>query len=141
MKVYFACSLTGGRQDQPVYQAIVEALLADGHQVPTAALAEPEALANESARTPDEVYRRDTAWIESCDALVAEVSAPSHGVGYEVGYALQQGMPVLCCYRQGVKVSKMILGNPDPHLRVKAYQDAQEAVKAVRGFLAEIVSG
>ncbi len=33
MNIYFACSITGGRDFEPVYQAIVAALLADGHTV------------------------------------------------------------------------------------------------------------
>ena len=40
MNIYFSCSLTGGRADQPIYAALVEALLAEGHSVPTAALAQ-----------------------------------------------------------------------------------------------------
>jgi len=44
MKIYFACSITGGREDELIYQEIVEALLADGHEVPTALLATPEVM-------------------------------------------------------------------------------------------------
>ena len=31
MNIYFACSITGGREFEPVYQALTEALMADGH--------------------------------------------------------------------------------------------------------------
>jgi hypothetical protein len=68
MKLYFACSITGGRQDESVYQAIVDSLLAAGHEVPTASLARPEILAQEALIAPQEVYARDTGWIEACDA-------------------------------------------------------------------------
>ncbi|MEW5941684.1 MAG: hypothetical protein AB1750_18635 [Chloroflexota bacterium] len=40
MNVYFACSIAGGREYQPVCQAIVRALLADGREIPTVHLAE-----------------------------------------------------------------------------------------------------
>ena len=73
----------------------------------------------EGRLSPEEVYVRDTSWIEACDALIAEVSTPSHGVGYEIGYALSKGKPVLCCYRQGGRVSKMISGNPDLNLQTR----------------------
>jgi len=33
MNIYFSCSITGGRQDEAVYQAIVDFLLAAGHEV------------------------------------------------------------------------------------------------------------
>ena len=94
MNIYFACSITGGRELESVYQAFVAALSADGHTIPTAHLASP-GLTEEAALTPRAVYERDTAWIRDCDALIAEVSVPSHGVGYEVGYALNAAKPVL----------------------------------------------
>ena len=40
MNIYFACSITGGRDFESVYQAIVHALVEDKHEVPTAHLAE-----------------------------------------------------------------------------------------------------
>ncbi len=136
MKIYFACSITGGRRDEAVYRSIVQALLVDGHQVPTAHLASPEVLALEAAADAAEVYQRDINWIQSADVLISEVSTPSHGVGYEISYALSAGKPVLCCYREGRPVSKMILGNPDQRLRVAAYRTEEEAVELVRAFLA-----
>src|SRR5512142_1349766 len=102
MNIYFACSITGGRAFEAVYQALTTALLADGHVVPTAHLADSGVLQLEGVVSPAEVYERDVTWIREADALIAEVSAPSHGVGYEVGYALQAGKKVLCLARQGL---------------------------------------
>jgi 2'-deoxynucleoside 5'-phosphate N-hydrolase len=135
MNIYFACSITGGRQDEIVYQTLVAAMQESGHQVPTSILASPEVMPLEGLATPEEVYARDTAWIEECDLLVAEVSTPSHGVGYEIGYALALGKRVLCLYRKGGKVSKMILGNPHSHLTVHSYKNSQEAVQLLHLFL------
>ena len=64
---------------------------------------------------------------EESDLLVAEVSTPSHGVGYEIGYALDLDKPVLCLYQKGVVVSKMITGNPHPLLTVMDYEDMTHA--------------
>jgi hypothetical protein len=136
VNVYFSCSLTGGRDHEATYGRIVDHLLALGHEVPTAHLARPEVMAVERVVDPAEVYRRDIAWIDGCQALLAEVSTPSHGVGYEVAYALSLGKPVLCCYRQGVRVSKMITGNDSPGLTVSAYRDLDEALHQVDDFLA-----
>jgi hypothetical protein len=72
---------------------------------------------------------RDTGWIEESAALVAEVSTPSHGVGYEIGYALQRGKKVLCLHRAESPVSKMITGNREPNLTVQSYVDEDEAVR------------
>ena len=135
MNIYFSCSITGVRNDQPVYAAIVDWLLAQGHEVPTAHLARPEVMTEETAVEPTVVYDRDIAWLDAADAIVAEVSTPSHGVGYEVAYALMKGKPVLCLAREGVKVTKMITGNPMPGLRMERYGDEGEAVRRVEEFL------
>jgi nucleoside 2-deoxyribosyltransferase len=136
MNLYFSCSLTGGRKDQKVYAAIVDHLLASGHEVPTAHLAHPGVMDLEQVVIPAEVYQRDIAWIQRCDGLIAEVSTPSHGVGYEIAYALSLRKPVLCCYRRGAIVSKMLTGNDSPSLVVSQYDDEAEALAAVDAFLA-----
>ena len=135
MNIYFSCSITGGRDDQAIYAAIVDALLADGHEVPTAHLSSPDILALEAIVEPNEIYQRDVAWVTGCDALIAEVSTPSHGVGYEIALALTQGKPVLCLYRNGKRVSKMITGNDHPGLTQGGYDDQAGAVTLLCDFL------
>src|SRR3990172_1808826 len=135
MKVYFSCSLTGGRNDEAIYGALVDHVQAAGHEVLTAHLARPEVMRAERVVDPGEVYHRDIAWIEECRVLVAEVSTPSHGVGYEIAYALERGKPVLCLYRRDARVSKMITGNDSRTLRVVAYASADEALALVDKFL------
>jgi len=135
MNIYFACSITGGRDFEPVYRAITAALLADGHQVPTAHLSDSDVKLLEGKVSSVEVYERDIAWIRACQALVAEVSTPSHGVGYEVAYSLSLGKPVLCVHQQGQPVSKMLTGNTHPGISVQSYLTPEEAVAIVRAFL------
>ncbi|MBI3153704.1 MAG: nucleoside 2-deoxyribosyltransferase [Chloroflexi bacterium] len=135
MNIYFACSITGGRELEADYQKIVTALLADGHEIPTSHLAKSEVMENERGLTPQYVYERDVDWIKNCDVLIAEVSVPSHGVGYEIAFALGIGKPVLCIHRQERRVSKMITGNPHPLLVVKSYSTLEEAMSLVKGFL------
>ena len=136
MNIYFACSITGGREYEAVYQDITAALLVDGHEVPTAHLAESTVVELEGIVSPGEVYERDVTWIQNADALIAEVSVPSHGVGYEIGFALSAGKHVLCLLQEGRKVSKMISGNPHPNLSVRTYKDNEDAIQDLREFLA-----
>ena len=135
MKIYFACSITGGRQDETVYQSIVKTLLDGGHQVPTAHLANSDVVSKEHMVDPHEVYTRDIDWINNSDALIAEVSTPSHGVGYEIGYALSISKPVLCCFLEGTKISKMLIGNSHPLLDVRSYTNIEHAKQIVHTFL------
>jgi nucleoside 2-deoxyribosyltransferase len=135
MNLYFSCSLTGGRDYEAIYGAIVDYLLDEGHAVPTAHLAEPDVMKLEKIVDPEDVFQRDIAWIQDCDALIAEVSTPSHGVGYEIAYALGLQKPVLCCYQEGVPVSKMLTGNDAQGIMVCGYRDHQHALEIVSTFL------
>jgi nucleoside 2-deoxyribosyltransferase len=137
MNIYFACSITGGRGYQAVYESIVRDLVADGHEIPTAHLAQAGVLDEERIIDPQVVYARDVGWIRSARMLIAEVSVPSHGVGYEVAFALGLGKPVLCLHEQGRSVSKMITGNPDPNLSVASYSDEAQAIEIARKFIAQ----
>ncbi len=133
MNIYFACSITGGRELESFYQDFVAALENDGHIIPTSHLAQSESMEGERLLTPRDVYERDAKWIRECDALIAEVGVPSHGVGYEIGYALNAGKPVLCLAQEGRRVSKMITGNPS--LEMRTYSTLDEALTHVRIFL------
>jgi len=135
MNIYFSCSITGGRADQEIYKILVDNLLGWGHEVPTAILASPNVLDYENSSAPNTVYKRDVRWVEDCDALIAEVSTPSHGVGYEIALALLLGKPVLCCYQKGRRVSKMITGNDMPSLKLLTYTDAEDLLPLVKVFL------
>lgn len=138
MNIYFACSITGGRELETTYQQIVAALMADGHEIPTSHLAQSEVMENERSLTPEYVYERDVNWIKNCDVLIAEVSVPSHGVGYEIAFALEIDKPVLCIHEQGRRVSKMILGNPAPKLTTKSYSTVEEAISLAKDFLSKV---
>jgi nucleoside 2-deoxyribosyltransferase len=135
MNIYFACSITGGREFERIYQELTAALLADGHEIPTAHLAESSVLALEAITSPRDIYERDVIWIRKAEALIAEVSVPSHGVGYEIAFALNEGKPVLCLHQQERKISKMISGNPHPKLLLQTYKNHQEAISLAREFI------
>jgi nucleoside 2-deoxyribosyltransferase len=80
----------------------------------------------EQSIPPQKVFLRDCQWVKECDALVAEVSTPSHGVGYEIALALSMEKPVLCCYRKGKRVSKMLTGNTLPGFCLLSYETMDE---------------
>lgn len=134
MKIYFAASIRGGRGLQATYQAIVEHLRQSGHVV----LSEGVAFETmeEQGFSDGDIYRQDTAWLDECDAVVAEVTVPSLGVGYEIGYALHKAhKPVLCLCQQGANLSAMLQGNPHPNLRVVFYADIDGALAEARRFV------
>ncbi len=135
MKLYFSGSISGGREYEAIYQHLVVHLQALGHEVLSAHVADPAALAAEKDMPPQDVFERDVAWVDECEAMIAEVSTPSLGVGYEYGRAVQQGKPVLCVYRSGLRISKMITGNPASNLSVAAYTSEAELDDHLAAFL------
>jgi nucleoside 2-deoxyribosyltransferase len=116
-----------------MYIAIVDWMLKHGYDVLTAHLAKPEVMAAEAIVNAGEVFRRDIEWIDDAEAVIAEVSTPSHGVGYEIAFAVSRNKRVLCLARDGVKVSKMITGND--RLLFKTYHDEISGLKAIEEFL------
>lgn len=135
MQVYFSCSITGGRAEQQVYQMIVQHMEQMGFNVPTAHLAQAVVLDEESILEAPAVYRRDVDWVIQSDLVVAEVSTPSHGVGYELAVAEFHEKPIFCCHQHDKKVSKMILGNDYPFLQIYAYQNKDDLLPALDAFL------
>jgi len=119
-----------------VVAALVARMEALGHRVLTAHLASESAMAADGGLSPEAVFERDTAWLRASDAVIAEVSTPSHGVGFELAYALERGKPVLCLAREGVRVSKMLTGVRQSGFHFQTYRTIEEALAHLDAFLA-----
>ncbi len=94
--------MTNPSRDLSIIQGLVDHLESRGHEVPTRQVADPAAREGDSRIPNSELARRVLAWLSGCDALVAEVSAPSHGVGIQVATAVRLGTPSLLIYRVGL---------------------------------------
>ena len=134
MNIYFAGSIRGGSEDRELYGRLIGELAAHG-TVLTEHVARPRDV--ERGMTDREIHSRDMAWLESADVMVAEVTIPSLGVGYELASAERLGTPALCLFRpsSGRSLSAMIGGSS---LRVAEYSTVDEAADAIRSFLAEV---
>ncbi len=133
MKVFFSGSIRGGRELLSVYQYLCSFIVSKGHEVLSEHVADPQLENGESAMTEQEIFARDMALLEHSSCLIAEVSLPSTGVGYEICSAVQRHVPVLCLYRSGSNVSAMVLGNP--HVVLWQYSTLEELDAKVLTFL------
>lgn len=137
MKIYFAGSIRGGRGDAALYHEIVRELQQYG-EVLTEHVADTE-LGTLGEDIGDRViHDRDLDWLKAADYLVAEVTTPSLGVGYEIGKATEWGTPVLCLYRpanggNARTLSAMIAGSNA--LTVREYQSPADLKETLAGFL------
>ena len=111
MTIYFAGSIRGGRGDQAIYEAIIERLRHYGTVLTEHVGDVNLPLGGENAADGD-IHDRDLDWLRSADVLVAEVTTPSLGVGYEIGRAVEWGKRIICLYRpaDGRRLSGMIAG-------------------------------
>ena len=134
MKIYFAGAIRGGREDVEFYFNIIHYLEKFGvvltEHVGNTELSEK----GELSRTDNDIFQRDLSWLQSADAVVAEVSTPSLGVGYELGIAEKLKIPILCLYRPiiGKRLSAMINGNKK--FQCQVYQGLDEAKTHINNF-------
>ena len=88
----------------------------------------------EGGVTDSYIYERDMEWRNQADVVVAEVTQPSLGVGYELGWA-DGKKPIICLYREqeGKRLSAMLTGNKN--LTVYNYVDLKGAKKILDEYL------
>jgi nucleoside 2-deoxyribosyltransferase len=112
MKLFFAGSIRGGGGYVKVYRRIIALLTSHGEVI-------SEHLSDSGSPEKDEktgdpaIYARATESIRQSDLVIAEVSQPSLGVGYEIGLAEAIGIPVIALFHRGSehRISAMIAGN------------------------------
>ena len=112
LRIYFAGSIRGGSYDWSIYREII-ALLGEYGTVLTEHVGTSE-ISVTGEDLPDKfIHDRDLGWLQSCDYLIAEVTRPSLGVGYEIAKASEWGKRVLCIFRPSVtpSLSAMIAGS------------------------------
>jgi hypothetical protein len=135
-KIYFAGSIRGGRSDLDLYRKIISYLQLYG-EVLTEHIGDSNLTPlGETGMTDREIYDRDMAWLSSCDILVAELTVPSLGVGFEVASAIRMEKKALCLYRvqDGRKLSAMIAGCPG--VLVREYKDFNDVMRIIDDFQA-----
>ncbi|XP_026209396.1 2'-deoxynucleoside 5'-phosphate N-hydrolase 1 isoform X2 [Anabas testudineus] len=118
MKIYFCGSIRGGRDDVNIYRRLVEKLQSYG-----TVLTEHVS----SSELTDRV-------------VVAEVTQPSLGVGYELGRAVDMNKKILCLFRpsSGRTLSAMIRGADDGQLFVVRDYTEDEAENILEDFFSNI---
>ena len=135
VKIYFCGSIRGGRQLAATYEKIIRMLNDSGH-VLTEHIGDPEEVsAIDRDQTDRYIHDRDMRWIGESDVVVAEVTIPSLGVGYEIGRAMEMKKPVLCIFNttSGNRLSAMIAGSKGVDLY--QYSDPAELEEVLKQFI------
>ena len=135
MKIYFAGAIRGGREDSALYLEIVKVLRPYGEVLTEHVAAADLSVLGES-RDDRWIHDRDLAWLRAADCLVAEVTTPSLGVGFEIAKATEWGKRVLCLFRPSTDraLSALIAGSHQVTLR--EYQTKADLPKIFDEFFA-----
>jgi len=142
MKIYFAGSIRGGRDDAVIYEAMITWLRSFG-EVLTEHVGDPGlSERGDDGSSDGHIHDRDMAWLSSCDLVIAEVTTPSLGVGYELGRATALDKPVLSLHRTisaGQPLSAMIAGSPG--IQTAYYSSLDEAKTIIEEFIRKTAKG
>lgn len=134
MKIYFAGSIRGGRADKEFYLRLILHLQQHGDVLTEHVGNQSLTFKGEDGPTDEWIYNRDMAWLQTADIVIAEVSTPSLGVGYEIAMAESLGKPILCLWRNqpGKILSAMIGGSRK--IKNMPYNTYGEAAGAIDQF-------
>lgn len=82
-----------------------------------------------------DIFKADMLYLENSDIVVADITTPSHGVGYMISQAVSLGKRVLCIYDTTIcqKVSAMLGGNDKIVLR--PYDSFESCERQIIKFL------
>lgn len=133
MKIYFAGAIRSGREDLALYLEMVELLRPHG-AVLTEHIADDQLSSLGESEDDRAIHDRDLAWLKEADCLVAEVTTPSLGVGFEIGKATEWGLRVICLFRpsSGRALSALIAGSD--RVTVREYHRAADVAEIFETF-------
>ena len=137
---YFCGAIRGGdREDVELYQDIIGHLQTYDEVLTTHIANKNLALMGEDGLSDPEICRRDRNWLRKSKRVVAEVTTPSLGIGFEIGTMVERNenvgeserKPILCLYRssQDKRLSAMINGCDG--VTVCEYQTLDEAKSVI----------
>lgn len=142
--------MTGGRVDLDIYKEIISFLKNIGTVLTEHVVYDEKALLaddgtfleNNNHVTENYIYERDMKWIKESDIVIAEVSTPSLGVGYEIKAAEELGKPIICFFKKNDgkglarKLSPIVRGNGK--LKVFEYSNLSEIKEIINDFFLNV---
>ena len=126
MKIYFAGSIRGGRDDKENYKKIIDWLKQYGDVLTEHIGLDSLSDEGQVELTEEQIYKQDTDWIWESDIIIAEVTQPSLGVGYELGFGASINKPIVCLFNvsSGKSLSAMVRGNKN--YQIIDYQNVED---------------
>ncbi len=136
MNIYFSGSIYGGRQKLEAYKKLINELKKYGN-VLDEEVGDNDVIANEKYTSDNDIFENLVKKIDIADLVFAEVTVPSLGVGYEIGYADSHNKKIICVYDKNItpKITTMLRGNS--RLKIIPYIDLNEIINNLENILKE----
>ena len=136
MKFYLSTAITRGRREYvDAVRNICDALKEEGVQVLNDRIADPSFPYSHTDRA--ETIRELHNWLDEADALIAEATISSTGVGCELTHVQMRDKPVLLLYDAhfGFRISDWVTQNPEANVEARPYRDRNEIARIVKEFV------
>jgi len=134
MKIYFSGSIRGGREQAESYALMIKEISFFG-QILSEFVGDQTLTSYGTLNMTDtEIYNRDTKMIVEADIVIADITIPSLGVGYEIAYAEKLGKKIYCLYhrKDDSRISAMIAGNQNCQIFI--YQSQSEIPEIIKNI-------
>ena len=134
MKIYVSGSIYGGTQKIDTYKILIDELEKYG-EVVDKQIADPNTTENEKYQNDEDIYKDLEKKLINADIIFAEVTIPSLGVGYELGFADKIGKKIIAIYDETYtpKVSTMIRGNK--RIKLIPYTNIEDIINNLEKYL------
>ena len=135
MKVFLSTAITRGRREYvDAVNTIRDALKELGVELLNERVTDPNFPTPQLDRAQS--MRELCTWLEEADALIAEATISSTGVGCELTTAQMLGKPVLLLYDAHFefRISDWVTLNPEDNVEARAYRDRNEIERLVKEF-------
>ncbi len=134
MKIYFSGSIYGGRQKLETYQTLIKALKQYG-EILNEEIADSQVIEKEKQTTDEHIFESLEKRLQEADIIFAELTIPSIGVGYELGYADSHNKKIIGIYDTTIvpKITTMVRGNK--RIKTIPYTDINEIISQLDKIL------
>ncbi|RLF07358.1 MAG: hypothetical protein DRJ64_03130 [Thermoprotei archaeon] len=139
IKVYYAAAMLGDRSNLFDNKIIFKGLEKRGYSLLTEFVID-DTLDIFKGRTPREIFERDIERLDISDVLVADISFPSTGVGFEIAYGLLKNKKVIAICREDriQSASALIRGITWDNFILVSYRTPEEAIEKIDNIIREL---
>jgi 2'-deoxynucleoside 5'-phosphate N-hydrolase len=136
LKIYFCGSISGDRSHEAYYYKMMDHLKKYATVLTEDAIKGADRVTGPPDQEKmDEIFKRDTDWLRKSDVVIADITIPSLGVGYEIGLAEALNKKILCLFKHDAGRNRPPMMHGNKRVTVKEYSTVEDAIKEIDAFV------